>query len=163
MQLNKPEEEIIYHKASTDADIETVAAMRLEFTLELSGDLPDPDIDSLRQNLSGYFKRTTRDQTCISFIATVGGAAAGIGTIHLRDMPGNFRNPSGKWAYVMNMYTRPAFRKRGICAGILNRLVEEGRKHGYKAFELHATPAGQPVYISNGFEIYPDPTLRRIL
>ncbi len=61
----------------------------------------------------------------------------------------------------MNMYTLPQFRRRGICAGILNELVKEGKKIGITAFELHATAAGEFVYKKNGFTIHQEPTYRK--
>jgi predicted acetyltransferase len=78
-------------------------------------------------------------------------------------MPGNFKNPSGKWCYIMNMYTVPAFRRNGICKNILNLLVKEGKKNGYYAFELHATKEGEKVYIQEEFVHHEEPTLRKFI
>lgn len=97
--------------------------------------------------MTEYFSKAIQDNTCISFIAKCDEDVAGIGSVHLREMPGNFKNPSGKWGYIMNMYTVPEFRRKGICKNILNLLVEEGKKYGYYAFELHATNDGEKVYI----------------
>ena len=85
----------------------------------------------------------------------------GIGSVHIRRVPGNFKNPSGVWGYLMNMYTLPEYRGRGICSRILTLLVDEGRQLGITAFELHATEQGRPVYEKNGFEIHHEPTLRK--
>jgi hypothetical protein len=76
-------------------------------------------------------------------------------------MPGNFKNPSGKWGCIMNMYTLPAYRRKGICKGILNLLVDEGKKYGITAFELHATIDGEKVYVQDGFIHHNEPTLRK--
>ncbi len=76
-------------------------------------------------------------------------------------MPGNLKNPSGKWGYIMNMFTVPEFRRKGICKSILNLFVEEGKKIGITAFELHATKEGEMVY-TQGFIHHNEPTLRKI-
>jgi predicted acetyltransferase len=61
------------------------------------------------------------------------------------------------------MYTLPSFRRKGVCKNILNLLVEEGKKYGYKAFELHATKEGEKVYSQEGFELYHEPTFRKLI
>ncbi|MFM9986351.1 MAG: GNAT family N-acetyltransferase [Flavobacteriales bacterium] len=151
---------ITYHKATID-DVSTLVDNRILFALELSGTQDETLIRALQQQMTDYFSKATIDEGCLSFIATCDGTVAGIGSVHLREMPGNFKNPSGKWGYIMNMYTLPEYRRRGICKGILNLLVEEGKKHGITAFELHATPAGEKAYTQEGFIHHNEPTLRK--
>lgn len=153
---------ITYHKATID-DISALVDNRILFAIELSGGQSVEDIQSLRNQMTNYFSKAIQDNTCISFIAKCDGIVAGIGSVHLREMPGNFKNPSGKWGYIMNMYTIPSFRRKGICKNILNVLVEEGKKYGYYAFELHATKEGEKVYSQEGFELYHEPTFRKLI
>lgn len=150
----------MYHKATVN-DTSVLVENRIKFALELSGMQNEKDIQSLSRQMTDYFLKATADNSCISFIATCDGAIAGIGSLHIRETPGNFKNPSGKWGYIMNMYTIPAYRRKGICRTILNLLIQEGEKHGITAFELHATNDGEPVYIQSGFEIHKEPTYRK--
>ncbi|MBL0105510.1 MAG: GNAT family N-acetyltransferase [Bacteroidetes bacterium] len=48
---------------------------------------------------------------------------AGHGVLVYRRQPGNFQNPKGKVGYIMNMYTIPSFRRKGICTTILKALM----------------------------------------
>ncbi|MCC7025402.1 MAG: GNAT family N-acetyltransferase [Saprospiraceae bacterium] len=153
---------ITYHRA-TQSDIHTLVDYRILFALELSGNQDEDLVQFLRKQMTSYFTNATADHSCISFIAQCDGKVAGIGSVHFRQMPGNFKNPSGKWGYIMNMYTISEFRRKGICKHILNLLVAEGRKYGVTAFELHATEAGEKVYIQEGFIQHKEPTLRKIL
>ncbi|MEP7196097.1 MAG: GNAT family N-acetyltransferase [Saprospiraceae bacterium] len=153
---------ITYHKTTTD-NIQTLVENRILFALELGDEQPQEKIEALRKQLTDYFSKATADKTCISFIAKCDGTVAGIGSVHIREMPGNFKNPSGKWGYIMNMYTVPSFRRKGICKNILNLLVEEGKKYGITAFELHATKEGENVYTKEGFVYHQEPTLRRFV
>ena len=150
---------ITYHKA-TEEDIKTLVDYRILFALELSGGKNQEIINGLKNQMQAYFVKATKDNSCISFIARCEGIVAGIGSVHLREMPGNFKNPSGKWGYIMNMYTLPAYRRKGICKSILHLLVEEGKRIGITAFELHATKDGEFVYRQNGFDEHKEPTLR---
>lgn len=39
-------------------------------------------------------------------------------------------NPTGRKAYLMNLYTAPQYRRQGIAARILTRLVEDAHRRG---------------------------------
>lgn len=154
---------IITYSKATQADIQGLVDNRILFALELSGGQNEEAIQLLRNQMTNYFSNATMDNSCISFIAKCDDIVAGIGSVHIRVMPGNFKNPSGKWGYIMNMYTVPEFRRKGICKSILNLLVEEGKKMGVTAFELHATKDGEMVYIQEGFIQHNQPTLRKFI
>jgi hypothetical protein len=151
---------ITFHKATLN-DISTLVENRILFALELSNAQNEQTIGALRIQMTNYFSKATANNTCVSFIAKCDGKVAGIGSVHLREMPGNFKNPSGRWGYIMNMYTVPEFRRKGICKTILNLLVAEGKTFGVTAFELHATKDGEMVYTQEGFVHHNEPTLRK--
>ena len=151
---------ITFHKANPE-DAHMLAEYRIRFAIELAGGQTSERIEALKKQMIEYFTRATLENSCISFIAKSNNTIAGLGSVHVREVPGNFKNMSGKWGYIMNMYTVPEFRKQGICSEILKLLVNEGKRHGITAFELHATEEGKPVYLKGGFQIHNEPTLRK--
>lgn len=159
---NPNQNEFRIYRAGVE-DVKTLVEYRIRFALELGGDQTKEKIEELQDQMLLYFEKATTDQSCISVIAKRNNEVAGIGSIHFRETPGNFKNPSGKWGYIMNMYTLPAFRRNGIGTRIINMLIEEGKNMGVTAFELHATQAGEPVYLKNGFELHREPTLRKFI
>jgi GNAT superfamily N-acetyltransferase len=154
--------EIIFRKA-TPEDIPHLVECRIRFTIEYAGEQSTEDTEELRKQMTSYFSKAMAEDLCISYIAWSGSDLAGIGSAAFREQPGNFKNPSGKWAYIMNMYTLPEYRKKGICTGILQRLVEAVKGKGIIALELHATEEGEPIYTRNGFNRHHEPTLRKYL
>ena len=76
-------------------------------------------------------------------------AGAG-GVSYYRVMP-TYHNPSGEKAYIMNMYTAPAYRRKGIAYKTLSLLVEDAKKKGITAISLEATDMGRPLYEKFGF------------
>lgn len=144
-------------------DIPELVEMRIRFALELSGKQTEQSIANIRKGLISYFEKATKEQSCISYLAFSGDELVGIGSGLLHLKPGNFKNPGGKWCYVMNMYTAPDFRKRGICKCILNLITDKAVELGYMTFELHATAAGAPVYEKSGFHVHPEPTYRKFI
>ena len=153
---------ITYHKAGLN-DIKTLIDYRIQFAIEYAGEQPQDAVDALKEQMEAYFLKAIPAESCISFIARSGKEVAGIGAVQVREQPGNFKNPSGKWGYIMSMYTVPAFRRKGVCTGLLDALEKEARNNGITAFELHATPKGEMVYTQNGFELYNEPTYRKYI
>ena len=62
-----------------------------------------------------------------------------------------YHNPTGQKAYIMNMYTRPAYRRQGIARRTLDLLVQDARSRGARAISLEATSMGRPLYEAYGF------------
>jgi GNAT superfamily N-acetyltransferase len=155
-------EEIKYYKANVD-DAETLALLRIKFIMEFAGEQPEEDQNNLKIVLTDYFRTATAQNQCINYIARSANEIAGTGGLIYRIQPGNFKNPTGRSGYIMNMFTLPRFRKKGICTSILNKLIDDAHAEGVILFELHATEAGRPIYLSNGFKLHPEPTLRRYL
>lgn len=62
-----------------------------------------------------------------------------------------YHNPSGKKAYIMNMYTKPLYRRNGIAKRTLALLVEDAKKRGITSISLEATEIGRPLYEKFGF------------
>ena len=151
-----------YTKAQSH-DIPNIVELRLEFLEEYWGK-QKPDLRlPLEQNLKKYFSEQIENNTFLCFIAQNENHIAGIGGLVIRQQPGNFKNPSGRFGYLMNMYTRPEFRRKGICKQLLGLLLEDARAQNVSAFELHATPEGEFVYKQEGFLLHEEPTYRKYL
>jgi GNAT superfamily N-acetyltransferase len=52
---------------------------------------------------------------------------------------------------VVNVYTEPDCRGRGIARALMTALMEWAASHGYDRLVLHASGAGRPLYVSLGF------------
>lgn len=62
-----------------------------------------------------------------------------------------YHNKTGQKAYIMNMYTHPDYRRRGIGIRTLDLLVKEALNRGVTSITLEATAMGQPLYEKYGF------------
>lgn len=155
-------ETITYHKATLD-DIQILIDYRVRFINDFVGQQPQNLMDELNKEFKKYLEKALINDTYIVYIAKEEKFIAGIGGMVIRIQPGNIKNPSGRWGYFMNMYTVPEFRRKGICSGILNKLVSYGTDIGITAFELHATKEGEFVYKQNGFEIHSEPTYKKYI
>ncbi|MBX2904937.1 MAG: GNAT family N-acetyltransferase [Taibaiella sp.] len=152
--------DITLHIATVE-DAEDLAISRVHFLTELVGQQPQPDADGLTQELVAYFRNAVAAQQYVGIIARRGDKLVATGGMVFREQPGSFKNPSGKTAYILNMYTIPGFRRRGISSSVMEKLMEIAQGKGYSFFELHATPDGEPMYKKLGFYKHSEPTYRK--
>lgn len=152
-------ENVKYIQASL-SDIPILVKMRMAFTDELTGTPSESDRELMRQHLEDYFRREL-NRSYYSWIATVNGEAVAIAGMVVRTQPGNYKNLSGIWGYIMSVYTIPAQRKKGFSSALMELLLTSGREMGITAFELHATASGEPVYVNCGFVKHTEPTYRK--
>ena len=75
-------------------------------------------------------------------------AAAGI---FYKDFPPHFLDPEPCRAYLLNFYTAPEARGRGLATQLLQHAVEECRQANVQVITLHASKFGKPIYERSGF------------
>lgn len=63
-------------------------------------------------------------------------------------------------AWIVNVYTHPAHRARGLARRLMNAMHDWCRAHGIERAALNATSAGQPIYESMGYTLAHEPMMR---
>ena len=53
---------------------------------------------------------------------------------------------------IVNVYTLPEWRGRGIARALMNSAMAWGASRSFDRLVLHASDAGRPLYVSLGFE-----------
>lgn len=149
---------IEYFRAGEE-HLDTLINCRIAFLSEHFGEQPEESVNELKLHLRQYFTEAL-NKKYVCWLAKDGEEVVGIGGMTIREHPGSFRNPGGTMGYIMNMYTVPAYRRKGISSAILHKLVESGREMGIGMFELQATQLGEPVYRKYGFKLHGEPTYR---
>lgn len=103
-----------------------------------------------------YYRLHIPDGSHIAFVASVDGEDAGCGAVCLTDELPSPDNPTGRCAYLMNIYVRREWREIGVAHAIVSRLIEVARDRGCGKIYLESTEEGKPVYRSLGFSDMPD-------
>ncbi|MDE6089494.1 MAG: GNAT family N-acetyltransferase [Duncaniella sp.] len=103
-----------------------------------------------------YYRKHIADDSHLAFVAECDGEEYGCGGVCLTDELPSPDNPSGRCAYLMNIYVREAFRNRGVAHLIVTHLIEEAKRRGCGKIYLESTADGKPVYTSLGFKDMPD-------
>lgn len=79
-----------------------------------------------------------------------GKVIAGAG-IYLMPFPPHFRHLEPRRAYLLNVYTAPEARGRGLARQLTEAAIAESRAQGCTVLTLHASPQGRPIYEKLGF------------
>ena len=75
----------------------------------------------------------------------------GAGAVSYYQVMPTYHNPSGKKAYIMNMYVAPEHRRKGIATKLLDLLIADSKKRGIDHIMLEATQMGRKLYENYGF------------
>ena len=78
-------------------------------------------------------------------------AAAGfLQVIHVMWQP---TAPEGKYGRIINILTWPGFRYQGLAREIMQALIQKARELNLSYIDLDASPEGQPLHESLGFNL----------
>jgi GNAT superfamily N-acetyltransferase len=83
-------------------------------------------------------------------MADDGTIAAGAG-LWLMDWPPHVVGKSERRGNVLNVYTEPAFRRRGLARCLVEVALDWCRDHGVDTVILHASDQGRAIYENMGF------------
>ena len=142
--------EIAIRKATLE-DIDLLMEWRMEFLHEVFSIPPLQNTDELEQENRAYYQRALAQEEHIACFAYMEDNIVGCGGICLyQEMPSP-DNPTGKCAYLMNIYTKPQFRKRGVGEAIIKWLVAQAIMRGIPKIYLETSKAGKQLYTKLGF------------
>ena len=142
--------ELTYKRAALE-DIALLTETRVT-VLRAANRLPeDADMEEVRRQSERYYRRALADGSHAAWLVLDGGRFVGAGGVSFYQIMPTCHNPTGTRAYVMNVYTAPAYRRRGIAYRTLDLLVREARARGVTAISLEATDMGRPLYEKYGF------------
>lgn len=143
---------LTYQKATLE-HLEELVRLRLDFMQDVTKRSFSPEENaSMTEALKVYFRSTLPGDDFIAWLAYEAGQIVGTSGLCFYCLPPSVKNRSGKVAYIMNMYTIPSHRGRGIAPALFDKLLAEARQRGYEKICLHATEMGRPVYERFGFK-----------
>lgn len=103
-----------------------------------------------------YYRRHIADGTHLAILAEEDGVQYGCGSVCFTEELPSPDNPTGRCAYLMNIYVREPYRNHGIAHLIVRHLVEEAMHRGCGKIYLETTIDGKSLYLSSGFVEMPD-------
>lgn len=141
---------LIFRKAGME-DIEVLTKTRIEVLRAANGLSDEEDMALVEKQTREYYEEALRMETHTAYLVLDGRKFVGAGGISFFRVMPTYHNPTGWKAYIMNMYTKPNYRRKGIAYHTLELLTEEAKKRNVNFISLEATDMGRPLYERYGF------------
>ena len=139
------------YKKATIADIDELVRTRI-IVLRAANKLSnDVDMSLVEKESYEYYKSALEIGEHIAYLVYDNENFIGAGGVSFYKVMPTYHNPTGKKAYIMNMYTASEYRRQGIAFHTLDLLVKDIRKQGVSQITLEATEMGRPLYEKYGF------------
>lgn len=149
--MNIDVSKIKIHKVE-EADISSMVNYRIDYLTEMQGERDKEFIGQLKTEMYGFFKKSISIGSFIGFVVELDRNILAYGGMVIREIPGDFNRSSYLEADILNMYTIPAARRKGISTIILKQLLSEADSIGITKVALHTSKDGEKLYRSVGFK-----------
>ena len=150
------------YKKATIADIDELVRTRI-IVLRTANKLSnDVDMSLVEKESYEYYKSALETGEHIAYLVYDNETFIGAGGVSFYQVMPTYHNPTGKKAYIMNMYTASEYRRQGIAFHTLDLLVKDVRKQGISQITLEATEMGRPLYEKYGFVKMEDEMVLRV-
>ena len=134
-----------FREASAE-EIPQLAAVRAAFLQETFGAVPE----GLPGELERYFRAHLGRDLWAFVCVQDGEILSSVLTVPV-EKPPNPTFPNGRTGTVLNVYTRPDSRRRGIAKELMRLTIQRARQEGLSCLDLKATALGEPLYRTLGF------------
>ena len=149
------------HRLAQLEDLDALRTLMERAISHLQTGFLSPDQVRASHKVMGLDTQLVRDQTY--FMIEKDGAVAGCGgwswraTLYGGDESMVARepaplDPATEAARIRAMYTDPAFARQGVGRMVIDLGEDAARAHGFRAAEMMATLAGEPLYRACGYE-----------
>ena len=143
--------EIYRYKKATIEDIDELVRTRI-IVLRAANKLSDDvDMSLVEKESYEYYMRALETGEHIAYLVYDNGTFIGAGGVNFYQVMPTYHNPTGRKAYIMNMYTASEYRRQGIAFYTLDLLVKDARKRDVTQIALEATDMGRSLYEKYGF------------
>ena len=139
------------YKRATMEDIDELVRTRIIVLRAANKLSDDEDMSVVEEESKAYYGRALGTGEHIAYLVYDNGAFVGAGGVSFYQVMPTYHNPTGKKAYIMNMYTAPEYRRQGIAINTLDLLVKDAKEQGVLQIALEATDMGRPLYERYGF------------
>ena len=112
----------------------------------------DTALSAMVSATADYLKKAIPEGTFRSWLACDGEQIIAGGAVVITPWPAHAYEPICRRATILNVYTEPEYRHRGIARQLMETIIAWCREEGFARVTLHASQYGRPLYESLGFE-----------
>lgn len=140
---------MLQFRKATIADIPALVQLRIALLTDVMHNL-DTNTD-INDELTTYFAEQLPAGNYICWVATDDDLIVSTAGICFYKFPPNFVATTGERAYILNVYTPPQYRRRGLARQLFGKLMDEVHDRGIMQVSLHTSNEGRSLYESFHF------------
>lgn len=141
---------MVFDKA-TIKDIGVLTELRIAYLNEDLGVVSDENLKLMQATLPSYYEKHL-NKDLIVYVARDEMDIVSCAFLLIVEKPMSPSFITGKTGTVLNVYTKPEYRKKGYAKKLMTMMLEEAKAEGVSVIELNATEDGYSLYKSVGFE-----------
>jgi len=109
------------------------------------------DDNSMDNMFADYFMNSLHDKSLVAWVAEEDKRIIAIVCLSICQLGPGFNNPSGKIAYVTNVYTIPSYRRQGAATNLMREAINNVKSLGIKRILLNSSDMAKSLYENLGF------------
>ena len=132
-------------------DLDQLLALRVAYLLEDYGTIPQEQLTKISEKLPAYVRKHLNKDLFV-YTAKSENDTVSCCFLLVTEKPSNPSFINGIIGTVMNVYTKPEYRRQGLAGKLMKMLLDDSEKMGLDFVELKSTDSGYDMYRSVGFE-----------
>ena len=138
-------------RQATPADIPEILRQRRGMYLDMNYK-NDDTLDAMARLTADYLAKAMAEGSFRAWLACFGDIPVAGGAIIVSPWPAHPYDLECRRATILNVYTDPAYRRRGLARQLMQTMIDWCRSEGFARVTLHASNQGRHLYESLGFE-----------
>lgn len=140
----------IYSIAAIE-NINDLVNLRIDFIKEIHPEFSLERLDQIAVGSRDYITKKYENGSYCGFLGTLSGTIVCFAGLLIYDLPLLQSSNVRKVGHVLNFYTKPEYRKKGIGQGLMEYIINHSRSSGFTRLVLNATTDGYELYKKTGF------------
>lgn len=141
---------MIFDKATIE-DIGVLTDLRIAYLNEDLGVISNENLELMQASLPSYYEKHL-NKDLMAYVARDEMDIVSCAFLLIVEKPMSPSFFTGKTGTVLNVYTKPDYRKKGYAKKLITTMLEDAKAEGLSIIELKATEDGYSLYKSVGFE-----------
>jgi len=108
-------------------------------------------LDAMEATSAPFIKTGLQSGSYRGWLVEIDGRVVAGGGLLILSHPSSPRDPNPQRAWILNMYTEPEYRGRGLAKAVVETSIGWCREKGFAWVSLHASEAGRHLYEKLGF------------
>lgn len=137
-------------RRANEKDIPQLINMRLAYLIEDHGELPEEQNNIINEQLPEYFRKHL-NHDLLAYVCEDNETIVSAVFLMITERPANPNFITGLTGTLLNVYTLPQYRRRGIAGELIKMAMQDAKRMNLSYIDLNATQLGYSLYRKLGF------------